>query len=353
MRWNASRGAQGLSAEELEPFVQNVRSLLEDDPLREDALTFLVKVSRLLRDAGAARYYDTILGLLSRSVDGEVPRQPARTSMAPMVPQIPQGVLPEDELASLLGEEGPGSFVAGALANVCEAGGLEQLEADGLLPGRIDTEPLEPQQPIARQILAWGEAFRVPEMVLERAAGIDEGVRLSGPATLVVDGSIALPVPDGVLFRAGMILGCLSIRVPLLAMLDPGRVTEVVKAGFMAAGVDGSGLDPAEGTAEMGERLGRALSSGALSRLASLHEVAPAADAAAIAEGLRGLRAGMYRAGMLVSASVLGMLALDGRDGDLGAAREFFETEPHLRDGLSFALSSRFSRLRKLLGLDG
>ena len=52
-------------------------------------------------------------------------------------------------------------------------------------------------------------------------------------------------------------------------------------------------------------------------------------------------------------AAVLGMLAQDGRDGDLGAAREFFETESHLRDGLSFALSSRFARLRKLLGLDG
>jgi tetratricopeptide (TPR) repeat protein len=353
MRWNASRGAQGLSAGELEPFVRNVRSLLEDDPLREDALTFLVKASRLLKDAGAARYYDTILGLVRSGDAGEAPRQPARTSMAPMVPQIPQGVLPEQEVKALLGAEGPGSLVAGALSNISGGGGLEQLQADGLLPGRIDVEPLEPQQPLARQILAWGEAFGVPELELEKATGLEEGVRLSGPATLVVDGSIALPVPDVVLFRAGMILGCLSIRVPLMAMLDLERITEIVKAGFMASGVDGSGLDPAAGTPELAERLGRALGSGSLSRLASLHEVAPAADAAAIVQGLRDLRAGMYRAGVLVSASVLGMLAQDGRDGDLGAAREFFETESHLRDGLSFALSSRFARLRKLLGLDG
>ncbi len=351
MRWNASRGAQGLSAEELQPFVENVRGLLEEDPLRADALTFLVKASRLVKDVTAARYYDTILGLLRSPDQGEA-RMPARTSMAPMVPQIPRGALPEDELRELLGEDGPGAIVAGVLANVCEGGGLELLESDGLLPGRIDVEPLEPQLPLARQILAWGEALRVPELVLEKADGIEEGARLVGPGRLVIDGAAAHPVPDGLLFRAGMILGCLSLRAPVLAMLEAGRAAEIVKAGFMASGVDGSALEPAPGTAELAQRLARTLSSGSLSRLASLHEVAPAADAAAITEGLRGLKAGMFRAGVLVSASVPGMLAQEGV-GDLADAREFFEAESHLRHGLSFALSSRFSRLRKLLGLDG
>jgi hypothetical protein len=112
-------------------------------------------------------------------------------------------------------------------------------------------------------------------------------------------------------------------------------------------------LAPAAGTVELAQRLGKALSSGALSRLASLHEVAPAADAEAITEGLRRLRAGMFRAGILVSASVPGMLAQDGSTGDLGEAREFFEAESHLRDGLKFALSSRFAMMRRFLVLDG
>jgi len=352
MRWNASVGAPGLSAEELRPFVQNVHSMLEEDPLQVDALTFLVKASRLLKDASAARYYDTILGLLRSPDEGEA-RTPARTSMAPMVPQIPQGSLSEDELAELLGTDLPGSLVAGVLTNVCEGGGLELLEADGLLPARVDVEPLDPQLPLARQILGWGEAFRVPELVLEKAAGIEEGVRLVGPATLVVDGSLAHPVPDGVLFRVGMILGYLSLRAPVLAMLDEDRAAEIVKAGIMASGVDGSMLEPAPGTQELAERLGKVLNSGSLSRLASLHEVAPAADAAAITEGLRSLRVGTFRAGVLLSASVPGMLAQDGPHGDMADAREFFEAESHLREGLKFALSSRFARLRKLLGLDG
>ena len=88
--------------------------------------------------------------------------------------------------------------------------------------------------------------------------------------------------------------------------------------------------------------------------MASLAEVTPSCTASALEEGLGELETGVMRAGLLVSASVPGMLvsrrgaaALEGGD-----VRAFFESERDLRQGLSFVLSPRFARLRTSLGLE-
>lgn len=351
MRWNASRGAEGLSRQEVAPYIEQAHGLLEEEPLKKSTLVFLVKAYRLLREATAARYYDGILGLLAPAEGKERPQ--ARTSMAPVVPQIPQGTLEEQERTDLLGAGGPGSFVAEVLGNLCEGGGLDVLQADGVLPEPVESAPMEAQLPLARQVLGWAEAIGARDVVLESSPGIEEGIRLVTGARVVIEAGLAHPVPDAVLYRAGTILGCIALRAPVLAMCTMQRVAEFMKAGLMAAGVEGD-LDPGDGTPELAERLRASCTSGCLARLASLAEVAPSSDAAALGEGLAQLGQGLVRAGILVSASVAGMLAVERQMeiAKVGDVREFFEAEAHLREGLRFALSSRFVSLRQRLGLE-
>lgn len=352
VRWNASRGQEGVSYEDVSPYIEQVHGLLEVDPFRTDALNFLVKAYRILRDVTAARFYDTIMGIVAGTAEEGV-RTDSRTSMAPMVPPIPKHILPEEDVAELLGLRGPGSFVAGALANLCEGGGLHVLAADGALPDPIDAQPYEAHVPLVRQIRAWGEALGIEQLALEKSDGIEEGIRLSSRQVLVMDSALAHPVPDAVLFRAGVLLAYLAMKAPVMGLVQRDGLLEFIKAGFMASGADLI-LDPADGTWELAERLRKSVSSGCLSRLASLAEVSPAANVAGLKEGLAQLELGTVRTGVLVSASVPGMLAydrrIDGLSGD--ELREFFESDARLKEGLRFALSARFGKLRKYVGLE-
>jgi hypothetical protein len=193
----------------------------------------------------------------------------------------------------------------------------------------------------------------VERLELVSASSIEEGARLQVGPALLVDETLAYPVADEVMYRAGTLLGWLALGVPVAAWIERQALLELVKAGFMGAGT-GDVLEPAEGTWELAERLRQSCTSGSLGRLVSLAEVSPSCSAAALEEGLGELERGVMRAGLLVSASVPGMLlhhrgkaALEG-----GEVRAFFESERDLRQGLSFVLSPSFARLRISLGLE-
>jgi len=351
MRWHAARGAEGLSRGEAAPYIESVQRHLESNPLDVDGITFLVKAFRVLRDAGAARYHDAILSLVRGDAVAGAP--PPRASMAPVIAPLPQGTLPRDELEDLIGMRGPGSFVAEVLGCLGEGGGLGVLEKDGALAPAVAAEPYDIRLPLGRVLAAWGVALGIDHLSIVSASGLEEGVRIVRGPALAVDASLAHPVAEHVLFRAGAMLGLIARGSHLMAMMEADRITELVKAGLMAAGARG-GLDPADGTPELAERLRRSCSPECLGRLARIAEAPPVPDAASVIDGQRSLVAGILRAGILVSASVPGLLAYyRGLDQPLlSGAREFFESDALLREGLGYALSPRYIRHRRLLDLE-
>ncbi len=355
-RWNASLGATGLALEDVEPYLDRVKQQFEEKPLHIEALVFLVKAYRMLRIPAAARHYDAVLKSLSEPAeDGP---SPPRTSLAGMLPDMPSSTLAVEDLDFLLGRHGDSAFVVGALSNLGDGGAIPLLASEGELPADPESRPMEPSLPVSRQLQAWASALGIGGLDLLVADGLEGGARISSAGKLVLDASIGHVIPGPTLFRAGVMLGALAMKAPLAAMLSRDRLLEVIKAGFVASGVDPDRLMPADGTLELAERLRMACTAGCLSRLMSFSEVAPSSDASAIERGLSSIEAGLLRAGLFVSGSLPGLIAYRHaffeRSEDMTAdqVREYVERDSTLSAGLGFLLGERFGRLRRGLGLE-
>lgn len=357
VRWNASRGTSGMDPEELEPYLDRVKTILDEDPTREDALVFLVKAYRMLRMPAAARHFDAIHKLLA-GPDEEGPAAPARPSLTSMLPEIPSGSIDADERDEMLGVHGESSLAVGVLSNLCEGGALELLRDREAIAPLVETQPMESALPVARQLQAWAGSLGVKTLELLAADDLEDGVRLLDGTRLVLDTTVGHTAPQTVQFRMGLALGSMALRVPVATMMQADELVELIKAGLLAADRDPAPLMPGEGTVELADALRSSCTAGCLSRLTSLAEVAPASHGQAIEAGVRTMTSALVRSGLLVSGSFWGLLAFrhpslaDEQECEADEVREFLQKDIVLSDGLRFLLSSSYGKIRRDLGLE-